>query len=143
MNEEPIRTDTPAEETDPAAGLKAAYEAKLTRMQEEHRAALERARVDSEVKLTLVRLGARNPALAAKAVDLSGITVDEAGVNGVRESVERLRESDPYLFAPQGNSTFSREEDLPLPTGGIHGTVRRDPADLPDSEYYKTVWGLR
>ena len=86
----------------------------------------------------LARMGAKNPALAAKALDLSGVQADENGVTGVEESVKQLMASDPYLFGiqmPQSGGEHS--------SGGVHGAARRDPNGMSDKEYYAMVMGKK
>lgn len=86
----------------------------------------------------LAKMGAKNPALAAKALDLSGVDADENGVTGVEESVKQLMESDPYLFGiqiPQPGGGHS--------SGGVHGAARRDPSGMSDAEYYAMVLGKK
>ncbi|MBR4959569.1 MAG: phage scaffolding protein [Clostridia bacterium] len=104
----------------------------LETLKAEHEEKLRQVRIDGEVRYVLARMGAKNPALAAKALDLSGVQADENGVSGVEESVKRLMSSDPYLFgfgqmAPSGHEASS---------GAVHGESRRDPDTLSDREYY-------
>lgn len=114
-------TDTAAVEDDALAKLKAEHEEKLRQV-----------RIDGEVRYMLARMGAKNPALAAKALDLTGVQADEGGVSGVEESVKRLMASDPYLFG-FGRMAASGGE---ASSGTAHGEYRRDPDTLSDREYY-------
>ncbi len=95
----------------------------------EHEATLAKALVDGEVRYQLARMGARNPALAAKALDLSGVTVEGETVGGVEALVKGLMASDPYLF---GSWSAGGERS----SGAVHGEVTRDPDTLSDREYY-------
>lgn len=123
----PAGTDVPEEGRADTVGteqVKAAYEEKLRQV-----------RIDGEVRFVLARMGARNPAVAAKALDLTGVAADENGVTGVEDSVKRLMASDPYLFgavqmAPSGGESSS---------GGVHGETRRDPDTMSDREYYDMI----
>ena len=108
------------------------------RLKAEHAAQLRQVRIDGEVRYMLARMGAKNPALAAKALDLSGVEADENGVTGVEESVRVLMASDPYLFGihmlqPGGEHS----------SGGTHGAARRDPNGMSDREYYAMVMGKK
>lgn len=108
------------------------------RLKAEHAAQLRQVRIDGEVRYMLARMGAKNPALAAKALDLSGVEADENGVTGVEESVRALMASDPYLFGihmPQPGGEHS--------SGGTHGAARRDPNGMSDREYYAMVMGKK
>ena len=107
----------------------------IGQLQEAHAAALRQVRIDGEVRYVLARMGARNPVLAAKALDLSGVTADENGVAGVEESVKQLMLSDPYMFGPVQMAPSGGENS----SGGVHGGYRRDPDTLSDREYYDMV----
>ncbi len=107
----------------------------IGQLQEAHAAELRQVRIDGEVRYVLARMGARNPVLAAKALDLSGVTADENGVAGVEESVKRLMLSDPYMFGPVQMAPSGGENS----SGGVHGGYRRDPDTLSDREYYDMV----
>ena len=109
-----------------------AAEDALVKLQAEHEAKLRQVRIDGEVRYVLARMGAKNPALAAKALDLTGVQADENGVSGVEESVRRLMGSDPYLFGFGQMAPVGRESS----SGAVHGESRRDPDTLSDREYY-------
>lgn len=105
---------------------------------EAQEAKLRQVRIDGEVRYMLAKMGAKNPTLAAKVLDLSAVQVDDNGVVGVEESVKRLMATDPYLFGhtlgPVGGERSS---------GGVHGGDRRDPNGMSDREYYAMVMGKR
>ncbi len=107
----------------------------LLQQQEEK---LRQVRIDGEVRYMLAKMGAKNPTLAAKVLDLSAVQVRDDGVVGVEESVKRLMATDPYLFGhtmgPVGGERSS---------GGVHGGDRRDPNGMSDREYYAMVMGKR
>lgn len=112
-------------ETTPAAD-------EIARLREAHEKELREVRIQGEVRYVLARMGAKNPGMAAKAVDLSAVTADENGVAGVEDAVRRLMHSDPYLFGTVPMAQSGREGS----SGGIHGETRRDPETLSDREYY-------
>ena len=116
----------------------APVQSETDRLKAEHAETLRQVRIDGEVRYMLARMGAKNPALAAKALDLSGVQADENGVTGVEESVKQLMASDPYLFGiqmPQSGGEHS--------SGGVHGAARRDPNGMSDKEYYAMVMGKK
>lgn len=105
---------------------------------EQQEAKLRQVRIDGEVRYMLAKMGAKNPTLAAKVLDLSAVQVDDNGVIGVEESVKRLMATDPYLFGrPLGPVGGERS------SGGVHGGDRRDPNGMSDREYYAMVMGKR
>jgi len=124
-----------AEET---AETAAQVQSETERLKVEHAEKLRQVQIDGEVRYMLAKMGARNPALAAKALDLSGVQATEDGVTGVEESVRALMASDPYLFGvhlpPAGGEHSS---------GGVHGAARRDPNSMSDKEYYAMVMGKK
>ena len=108
------------------------------RLKAEYASQLRQVRIDGEVRYMLAKMGAKNPALAAKALDLSGVEVTEDSITGVEESVKQLMASDPYLFGihmPQAGGEQS--------SGGVHGAARRDPSGMSDREYYAMVMGKK
>lgn len=124
-----------AEET---AETAAQVQSETERLKAEHAEKLRQVQIDGEVRYMLAKMGARNPALAAKELDLSGVQATEDGVTGVEESVRALMASDPYLFGvhlpPAGGEHSS---------GGVHGAARRDPNSMSDKEYYAMVMGKK
>jgi len=132
--EETVQNPAAEETTETAAQVQSETE----RLKAEHAEKLRQVQIDGEVRYMLAKMGARNPALAAKALDLSGVQATEDGVTGVEESVRALMASDPYLFGvhlpPAGGEHSS---------GGVHGAARRDPNSMSDKEYYAMVMGKK
>lgn len=110
----------------------------MERLLAEQEEKLRQVRIDGEVRYVLAKMGAKNPTLAAKVLDLTGVQADDEGVIGVEEAVQQLMATDPYLFGlsmgPVGGERSS---------GGKHGGGRRDPANMSDKEYYAYVMGKR
>lgn len=142
MDEQEMERITPDEATPAAADTAVVGSAEVSetieQLQAAHEAKLRQVRIDGEVRYVLAKMGAKNPALAAKVLDLSRVQADDEGVVGVEEAVQQLMVSDPYLFGlsmgPVGGERSS---------GGIHGTQRRDPGSMSDREYYAMVMGKR
>lgn len=134
--DETIMTSTPeteisqAEETVSPEVL--ALREQIRRMEENHTADLQKMQIEHETKYALTRMGAKNPSLAAKVLDMSAITIDNDGIHGLNEQLDKLRVSDPYLFG----STADREKTA---TGISHGTPFADPDNMTDAEYYRFV----
>ena len=118
-------------ETAETDGSSAAVEA----LNAAHAEEVRKLRIDGEVRVMLTRMGARNPAVAAKALDLSAVSADENGISGVEESVKRLMESDPYLFGVMPHTPLGRDSS----SGAAHGESRREPDTLSDREYYDMI----
>lgn len=83
-------------------------------------------KLDSAVNLALVGAKAKNPKLAKAALDMSVIKLDGDNLFGFNEQIDKLKESDAYLFdaeeepAKGGAQVFS--------TGGNHsGGSNHDP----------------
>ena len=112
------------------------YAQQIARLRKEHSAAMDKVRIDGEVRYVLAKMGARNPALAAKALDMSGVQVNADTVSGVEESVKKLMASDPYLF---GSGNLLPPTGKEGSTGGVHGVSERDPETLSDGEYYRMI----
>lgn len=86
-------------------------------------------RASSALRLELTKNGAINPALAESVVGYDGIRGSDDEVRLAAESKVRcLMESDPYMFAPKAEPSFS--------TGSTHGGTAPDPDSMSDSEYY-------
>ena len=139
MTENAAQEMVPAEKQAPAVEeAPAAEKDTVTRLKEEHAEELRQVRIDGEVRYMLAKMGAKNPALAAKALDLSGVQADGETVTGVEEAVKQLMGTDPYLFGihmgPVGGEHSS---------GGVHGAARRDPDGMSDREYYAMKLGKK
>ena len=99
MTENAAQEMVPAEKQAPAVEeAPAAEQDTVARLQEKHAEELRQVRIDGEVRYMLAKMGAKNPALAAKALDLSGVQADGETVTGVEEAVKQLMGTDPYLF---------------------------------------------
>lgn len=80
-------------------------------------------KLDSAVNMALVEAKAKNPKLAKAALDMSIIKIDGENLIGLSEQLDKLKESDSYLFdieeqkkeEGQGGGAFI------LNTGGTHG----------------------
>lgn len=139
MTENAAQEMVPAEKQAPAVEeAPAAEQDTVARLQEKHAEELRQVRIDGEVRYMLAKMGAKNPALAAKALDLSGVQADGETVTGVEEAVKQLMGTDPYLFGihmgPVGGEHSS---------GGVHGAARRDPDGMSDREYYAMKLGKK
>lgn len=64
----------------------------------------------AEIRLGITKAGARNEKAVLALLDAEQVQVDDSGVNGLKEQIESLQESDPYLFQsenePSGQSTI-------------------------------------
>ena len=139
MTENAAQEMVPAEKQAPAVEeAPAAEQDTVARLQEKHAEELRQVRIAGEVRYMLAKMGAKNPALAAKALDLSGVQADGETVTGVEEAVKQLMGTDPYLFGihmgPVGGEHSS---------GGVHGAARRDPDGMSDREYYAMKLGKK
>ena len=124
-------------------------EEELEKLKAEHRKELSALQIRSELRVELAKRGAHNVDVAAGAVDLSGVRLEENGsIPGIGELVSRLQESDPYLFrggagtsggAGTTGTTGAGEGagTEPLHTGSRHGTSVQDPDRMSDAEYYR------
>ena len=110
----------------------AALQEQIRLMEMNHAADLQKMQIENETKYALTKMGAKNPVLAAKVLDMSAITIDNDGIHGLNEQLDKLRVSDPYLF----HSTADREKTA---TGLSHGTPFADPENMTDAEYYRFV----
>lgn len=66
-------------------------------------------RKQAEIRLGITKAGAKNERAVMALLNAEEIKVDDDGVHGLKEQVEQLQESDPYLFQsenePSGQST--------------------------------------
>lgn len=129
-----ITAPEPAQEANSTPAVSFTEE-EIGRLRAEHEEKLRQVRIEGEVRFVLARMGARNPAVAAKALDLTGVTADDSGVAGVEDSVKRLMASDPYLFSGGPMAPSGRESS----SGGVHGESRRNPDTMSDREYYDMI----
>lgn len=93
---------------------------KYTAETEAHKAELEKQRKLSEIKLGVIKAGARNEKAVMALLDSEQIKVNDDGVHGLKEQLEALSESDPYLFdtgnEPSGQSTVGGNPNRKTPT---------------------------
>lgn len=70
-------------------------------------------KLDSAVNMALVEAKAKNPKLAKAALDMSIIKLDGENLTGLTEQLDKLKESDAYLFEAE-------TKDDPKDNGGAH-----------------------
>lgn len=81
------------------------------------------AKLDSAVYMALVGAKAKNPKLAKAALDMSVVKMDGENLVGIKEQLDKLKESDAYLFeAEQPDNTQTGGAHF-FNTGGSHGNV--------------------
>lgn len=79
-------------------------------------------KLDNAVSMALVEAKAKNPKLAKAALDMSIIKLDGENLTGLTEQLDKLKESDAYLFEaetkgdPESGAHFFN-------TGGNHGNA--------------------
>ena len=96
---------------------------------------LHEERTKSALERELERAGAKDKGIVTKVIDFSRVTSDEDGVHGLREQIDALRESSPYLFAGAEDEKRARE----IPVSGYahtHGALP-DEDRLSDAEFYR------
>ena len=79
-------------------------------------------KLDSAVNMALVEAKAKNPKLAKAALDMSIIKLDGENLTGFTEQLDKLKESDAYLFETetQGDPNGNGGAHF-FNTGGNHG----------------------
>ena len=75
-------------------------------------------KLDSAVNLALVGAKAKNPKLARAALDMSVIKLDGEKLLGFNEQIDKLKESDAYLFDVEEEPTQGGAQVIS--TGGTH-----------------------
>lgn len=75
-------------------------------------------KLDSAVNLALVGAKAKNPKLARAALDMSVIKLDGDNLLGFNEQIDKLKESDAYLFDVEEEPTKGGAHIIS--TGGTH-----------------------
>lgn len=84
-------------------------------------------KLDSAVDMALVQAKAKNPKLAKAALDMSVIKLDGENLLGLTEQLDKLKESDGYLFeAEQKQEETKGGAPFVLNTGGEHGSGNID-----------------
>ena len=82
---------------------------KYTEETELHKAELAKQRKLSEIKLGVIKAGARNEKAVMSLLDTEQIKINDDGIHGLKEQIDNLVESEPYLFEtgnePSGQST--------------------------------------
>lgn len=103
----------------------------LEKAREDYKRDVSRLRAEGAVREALIKSGAHNPDVALRAVDISAVGGDEAGVYLAAETaVSALRSAEPYLF---------RAEGVTVSTGAAHGTSVPDTEQMSDVEYYRHI----
>ena len=79
-------------------------------------------KLDSAVDLALVAAKAKNPKLAKAALDMSIIKMDGDNLLGFTEQLDKLKESDAYLFEEEQKADDKKGGGaFVISTGGDHG----------------------
>lgn len=100
-----------------------------------HEGEIAAVRAESALVGELVRRGAHNPGMTAKAIGIGGMAGNCENVNAEAASrVAELMRSDPYLFKGTGSG-----EDAVVSTGASHGGASSDPDSMSDVEYYSRM----
>ena len=98
-------------------------------LKERHAAELAAVRAESALVGELVRRGAHNPGMTAKAIGIGGMEGDPASLEAEAAArVAALMRSDPYLFGGPGEV---------VSTGVSHGDISPDPDAMSDDDYYR------
>lgn len=71
---------------------------KASELEDKYNTDMAAVRLDSAVNLALVEAKAKNPKLAKAALDMSLIKLDGENLLGLSEQLDKLKESDAYLF---------------------------------------------
>lgn len=85
-----------------------ALKQKATELEDKYNADMAAVRLDSAVNLALVEAKAKNPKLAKAALDMSLIKLDGENLLGLSEQLDKLKESDAYLFDVEEQPPASR-----------------------------------
>lgn len=78
-------------------------------------------KLDSAVNMALVEAKAKNPKLAKAALDMSIIKLDGENLTGLTEQLDKLKESDAYLFEAETKDDPDNGGAHFFNTGGNHG----------------------
>lgn len=79
-------------------------------------------KLDSAVNMALVEAKAKNPKLAKAALDMSIIKLDGENLTGLTEQIDKLKESDAYLFEAETKGDPDNGAHF-FSTGGNHGNA--------------------
>lgn len=102
---------------------------------------LNKLRMDNAVERALMAAKTKNPKLAKAALDMSLIKLDGETILGLNEQLEKLKESDGYLF----EESKSGDDDPNKSSFRVNSSGEHKPGNNPDydkmsdDEYYKTV----
>lgn len=77
-------------------------------------------KLDSAVNMALVNAKVKNPKLAKAAIDMSVVKLDGENLIGFNEQVEKLKESDSYLFDIETKKDDDTSGAFVFNTGGNH-----------------------
>lgn len=78
-------------------------------------------KLDNAVSMALVEAKAKNPKLAKAALDMSIIKLDGENLTGLTEQLDKLKESDAYLFEAETKDDSDNGGAHFFNTGGNHG----------------------
>ncbi len=114
---------------------------KLAESKDQELSTLQGAVINAEIRAQAAALGAVNPNIVANALDLSGIEVGKDGnLTGVKEAIESLKESDPYLFNSSNNNNNNQTPRVGSGTNpGSNGNTgtRFKLSQLRDPKFYR------
>ena len=104
-------------------------------------------KLDSALNMALVGAKAKNPKLAKAALDMSVIKLDGDKLLGFEEQLEKLKESDGYLFdsdtknnANQNNGGYTGRGNSGAGHGGNNNV---DYDKMSDEEYYNKIYAKK
>lgn len=105
--------------------LKAQYEAEIMSV-----------RAQNELERELDLAGVKNREIVLKLIDMEAVTFDEEGIHGIKEQIDALKESAPYLFEEKKDVKIT----APKMRIGMHHKAEANDADsMNDKDYYKRV----
>ena len=97
------------------------------------------------VLASLYSANVHNPKTVMKLIDLNAISLDDSGaVSGVEEEIQRLKQSDPYLFRTESENEPGTDNATPQKTGGTVDLAKAVEELNPDEfrKLYKQVTGI-
>lgn len=101
---------------------------------------LNKLRLDNAVERALMAAKTKNPKLAKAALDMALIKLDGESILGLNEQLDKLKESDGYLFEESGSDDNGGGSSFRANSGGEHRPgAGTDYDKMSDDEYYKTV----
>lgn len=95
--------------------------------------------INAEIRAEAARLGAVNPQIVANSLNLDGVDVDDNGnLTGVKEALEALKESDPYLFnSSNNNNNQTKRVGSPTNPGGNNTGYKFTMSQIKDQKFYQ------